>query len=103
MQDHRLAIWPRRPKGRRQGGRGVDDHEIAGLELRRQVAQRPVPDAGVRRGDHQPHVVAGPAVGLGRVVRLEPGRQLELQRIGVDDLEGAHSDPASASASARAS
>ncbi len=103
MQHHRLASCPSRVKRRRQRGRRVDDHEVAGFELAGQVAQRAVADAARRRGDHQAHVVPCPAVGLGRIVRFEPGRQLELERVGADDLERAHSDPASTGASARAS
>jgi len=40
------------------GGRGVDDQEIAGAEVMRQVAEPGVGETVPRR-DEQPHAVAG--------------------------------------------
>ena len=75
------AVGARRRQGSREGGRRVDDEQVAGREEARQVDEAGVLDrraGGV--GDEQPHVVAAAAARLGRLVRLEPVRQLERER-----------------------
>src|ERR1700757_5270003 len=64
----------------RQRPRRVHDDEIAGREERRKVLELRVRyPAVVLAGDHELHLVAFEPACLGRLVRLEAGRQLELQ------------------------
>src|SRR5262249_54099424 len=55
------------------------DDEIAGSEERRHLAEASVDRRLDAARDHQPDAVAPPTPGLGRLVRLQRGRQLELQ------------------------
>ena len=59
--------------------------EVAGGEEARQVDEAGVLDRRAGRvGDEQPDVVAAAAARLGRLVRLEPVRQLERERAHAD-------------------
>ncbi len=61
---------------------GVDDQDVAGFEEVRQV-----PEAGVDHavvvpvGDHQAHLVAREAAGLGGLARLQLRRQVEVEHV----------------------
>ena len=69
----------------------VDDQQVAGVEEVGQIAGAGMGDAPVAAGDEHPHVVAGKAAALWRLVRLEAFGQLEGRL-------GAHAEAASMSA-----
>jgi hypothetical protein len=61
---------------------GVDDQGVAGFEEVRQVLEAGVDHAVVGPvGDHQAHLVAREASGLGGLARLKLPRQVEVEHV----------------------
>ena len=77
VQPQRRPVRP--PRGQRggQGRRLVDDEQVAGAEVRGEVAEARVDERRGAGGDHQPHGVARQPARLRRLGRLERRRQRE--------------------------
>src|SRR5919201_2484150 len=80
-QLERRPVPPLDRHGRREGGGGVDDEQVAGRKEVRQLVEAGVhdPPAAAAR-DHQTYLVARQTARLGRLVRLEPAWPLEPVR-----------------------
>ena len=71
MHHHGAAVAAPPVHGRGDGGRGVDDQEVACGKEPGQIAE-PGVDYAVRRGDEQPHAVPAQPACLRRLAGGEP-------------------------------
>ena len=81
VDSDRGTVRSGRGQRRRNRRRDVDHDHVAGLEQLGQLGERVVADRPLPApGDQKPHLVAGEAASLGRLVGLERGLQLERER-----------------------